>query len=235
MRCFVTAGPTWEPLDRVRRLTNFSTGSLGGQLANHLAAAGHEVRLFLGGSAVWRGSLAAVTVEEFSTTASLGDRIAAHAGPEPIAFFHAAAVSDFTGGTALERSSDGTLSPLSAGKLSTRGGTLLIELVPTPKILPRLRALFPAGWIVGWKFEADGDRADVLARVARQFAESRNDLCVANGPAYGDGFGLVAPAGEVTHHTDRPALFAALTERLREMEAGRTGEQTKVLAVPPAG
>ena len=93
----------------------------------------------------------------------------------------------------------------------------------------------PAGWIVGWKFEADGDRAAVLARVARQFAESRNDLCVANGPAYGEGFGLVAPAGEVTHLTDRPALFAALTERLREMEAGRTGEQTKVLAVPPAG
>ncbi|MBN8248993.1 MAG: DNA/pantothenate metabolism flavoprotein domain protein, partial [Verrucomicrobia bacterium] len=23
MRCIVTAGPTWEPLDRVRRLTNF--------------------------------------------------------------------------------------------------------------------------------------------------------------------------------------------------------------------
>lgn len=223
MRCFVTAGPTWEPLDRVRRLTNFSTGGLGGQLANHLAAAGHEVRLFLGASAVWRGPLAAVTVEEFSTTASLGDRIAAHAGPGPVAFFHAAAVSDFTGGAALERASDGALSPLSAGKLSTRGGTLLVELVPTPKILPRLRGLFPAGWIVGWKFEADGDRADVLARVARQFAESRNDLCVANGPAYGDGFGLVTPAGEVTHLEDRTALFAALTERLREMETRRTG------------
>ena len=40
MKCIVTAGPTYEPLDKVRRLTNFSTGQLGTELANHLAGQG---------------------------------------------------------------------------------------------------------------------------------------------------------------------------------------------------
>ena len=38
MNCLVTAGPTFEPLDDVRRLTNFSTGRLGTELANFLTA-----------------------------------------------------------------------------------------------------------------------------------------------------------------------------------------------------
>ena len=36
MNCIVTAGPTYEPMDNVRRLTNFSTGKLGTELANFL-------------------------------------------------------------------------------------------------------------------------------------------------------------------------------------------------------
>ena len=41
MNCVVTAGPTYEPLDEVRRLTNFSTGRLGTELANTLTRHGH--------------------------------------------------------------------------------------------------------------------------------------------------------------------------------------------------
>ena len=36
MHCIVTAGPTYEPIDQVRRLTNHSTGQLGTGLAKHL-------------------------------------------------------------------------------------------------------------------------------------------------------------------------------------------------------
>ena len=36
MHCIVTAGPTHEPIDKVRRLTNHSTGRLGTGLAKHL-------------------------------------------------------------------------------------------------------------------------------------------------------------------------------------------------------
>ena len=44
MKVIVTCGPSYEPIDEVRRLTNFSTGELGVLLSNHLARAGHAVR-----------------------------------------------------------------------------------------------------------------------------------------------------------------------------------------------
>ena len=53
VHCLVTAGPTFEPIDQVRRLTNFSTGRLGSELAACLAAAGHQVTLLLGEQATW--------------------------------------------------------------------------------------------------------------------------------------------------------------------------------------
>jgi drug/metabolite transporter (DMT)-like permease len=45
MKCIVTAGPTYEELDEVRRMTNFSTGALGSELANYLVDQGRAVEL----------------------------------------------------------------------------------------------------------------------------------------------------------------------------------------------
>ncbi|MCW5558399.1 MAG: DNA/pantothenate metabolism flavoprotein domain protein [Verrucomicrobiae bacterium] len=185
MRCIVTAGPTWEPLDRVRRLTNFSTGSLGGTLANALAAAGHEVILLLSESATWRQPLWAVQVRPFSTAQSLAEAMTALADPNPAAVFHVAAVSDFTGGHLEAPDADGAWEPLHAGKANSRQGPLRAELVPTPKILARLRDWFPRGGITGWKYEVDGSREEALARGATQLDAARSDACVVNGPACG--------------------------------------------------
>ncbi len=71
MNCIVTAGPTYEPLDDVRRLTNFSTGRLGTELANFLAARGHKVALLIGETATYAGQRRAQHVAVFSTTADL--------------------------------------------------------------------------------------------------------------------------------------------------------------------
>ena len=75
MQCIVTAGPTCEPLDKVRRLTNFSTGRLGSELVNFLAARGHDVTLLIGEQATWRGERHARRVETFITAADLRDRL----------------------------------------------------------------------------------------------------------------------------------------------------------------
>ena len=71
MNCIVTAGPTYEPMDNVRRLTNFSTGQLGTELANFMAAHGHEVTLLIGEQATYGGERNAHHVLPFSTTANL--------------------------------------------------------------------------------------------------------------------------------------------------------------------
>ena len=48
MRFLITAGPTREPLDPVRFLSNRSTGKMGFALAQAAAEAGHEVVLVAG-------------------------------------------------------------------------------------------------------------------------------------------------------------------------------------------
>ena len=188
MRCIVTAGPTVEPLDSVRRLTNHSTGTLGTDLANHLACAGHDVLLLRSRTATAAPPLHAVTTEAFATAADLLERFEAHATQEPVAIFHAAAVGDFQVGAVFRRDDDGRLTPVHSGKFSTRDGSLLAELRPTPKILAQLRDLYPKAWITGWKYEVDGSRDEVLARARAQLQSCRSDAVVANGPAYGPGF-----------------------------------------------
>src|ERR1700690_574882 len=98
MNCIVTAGPTFEPLDDVRRLTNFSTGRLGTELANFLAARGHTVTLLISASATWPGERRAQAVEKFSTTKDLQAKLKAFSSKKVDAIFHAAAVSDFAFG-----------------------------------------------------------------------------------------------------------------------------------------
>jgi len=215
MQCIVTAGPTCEPLDEVRRLTNFSTGRLGSELVKFLAARGHEATLLIGQHATYRGERHAHRVETFTTTGNLRDRLRALASPDVGAVFHAAAVSDFAFGKIWRRSPQGELTELSGGKLPTRQGTLLAELMPTPKLIAELRQWFPTARLVGWKYEVDGDRAGAVRLAEEQIAECRTDACVANGPAYGPGFGLVKSSGEVTHVPAMPVLFAALEEFIR--------------------
>jgi phosphopantothenoylcysteine decarboxylase/phosphopantothenate--cysteine ligase len=55
MKVIVTCGPSYEPIDQVRRLTNFSTGELGVHLSNQLARAGFEVFCFKGSGATHPG------------------------------------------------------------------------------------------------------------------------------------------------------------------------------------
>ncbi|HEX9047534.1 MAG TPA: phosphopantothenoylcysteine decarboxylase [Verrucomicrobiae bacterium] len=213
MNCIVTAGPTYEPLDEVRRLTNFSTGRLGTELATFLAARGHQVTLLLGVQATHRAETPA-TIQLFTTTADLAAKLKAFSDHKVDAIFHASAVSDFAFGKLFMRSADGNLEPfVPSKKISTRQGNLMVELMPTPKILAQLRGWFPRAQIIGWKFEADGGRADALQAAQRQITECATNACVANGPAYGRGFGLVTAAGQ-QHYSDPKELYAALQRLL---------------------
>jgi phosphopantothenoylcysteine synthetase/decarboxylase len=210
MNCIVTAGPTFEPLDDVRRLTNFSTGRLGTELANHLAASGHHVTLLVGESATYAGERRAQTVKTFSTTADLRAKLKSLSSTKVDAIFHAAAVSDFGFGQVFIENELGKFTALKASKkISTRAGAMLVELVATPKIIAELRRWFPRTRLVGWKFEANGGRTDALRAARKQLADCATDFCVANGPAYGKGFSLVSAKGQ-KHLPTMGKLFDAL-------------------------
>ena len=210
MNCIITAGPTYEPLDEVRRLTNFSSGRLGSDLANFLVDHGHRVTLLRGHYATWHGEQRAQSVREFTTTISLRDALHELSRNAVDAVFHAAAVSDFGFGRIWEKTESGELIVAHGGKVSTRSGTLMAELVPTPKIISSLREWYPQACLVGWKYEVDGDRTNVVAKARKQIVEGRTTACVANGRAYGSGFGLVQATGLPGHFADAGELYRAL-------------------------
>ena len=206
MTVLVTIGPTQEPLDAMRLISNRSTGELGTKLSAELAKQGHTVIALRG-----IGATAPTTpldrdniqILHFTTTEDLRRQFEKLGAEEKIdAIFHAAAVSDFY------------LPGAGAGKIPTSGGALTLTLEPTPKLLPLLRGWFPTARITGWKFEASGDRDAALAIGHAQIAACHTDACVVNGPSYGEGFGVLSKSGELAHFPDKSALCAHLAARL---------------------
>ncbi|MBC8166849.1 MAG: phosphopantothenoylcysteine synthase, partial [Bryobacteraceae bacterium] len=95
MRIIVTCGPSFEPIDAVRRISNFSTGELGVLLANRLAGDGHDVTCCKGSGSTTPISLETETVA-FTTNGHLLELLKNIERREEIAaVFHAAALSDF--------------------------------------------------------------------------------------------------------------------------------------------
>lgn len=208
-RVIVTCGPSYEPIDEVRRITNFSSGELGVRLANRLTNASLEVICLRGEMSAFHDECRAAQIVPFSTNddllAKLG-RVAEAGGVSAV--LHAAALGDFK----VRR--EGT-----ERKIASRGGEITITLVPATKVLPRLRSLFPGAKIVGWKYELDGTRDDALARGRAQLADGATDACVVNGAAYGEGFGFLTSAGALTHVPDKGALCEWLAQWLAESSA----------------
>lgn len=211
MRVIVTCGPSYEPIDRVRRLTNFSTGELGLLLSAALARDGHDVICLKGEGATSLADEGGAKVIPFSTNDDLlreFERLATTGGVGAV--FHSAALCDYR--VKAVRGADGK--PLTAAKLPTRDGELTLSLEPAAKLLPQLRALFPSARIVGWKYELDGTRDDALALARRQLDACRSDASVVNGAAWGEGFGFIEPGREPVSIADKPALCVFLARWL---------------------
>jgi len=198
MRFLVTSGPTYEPLDQVRRLTNFSTSKLGTELANYLSETDHSVTLLQGFYSTHSEPSCAEITLEFTTTQNLLDRLKQCSNDSFDAVFHAAAVSDFGFGKVFRKTTNG-LEEMTSGKFSTREGTLLAELVPTQKLISEMRMLFPKAKIFGWKYDVDGTHEGAIALGLQQIQENRTDYSIVNGPAYGHGFGIVSASGQNLH------------------------------------
>lgn len=216
MRVIVTCGPSYEPIDFVRRLTNFSTGELGLMLAAELAQAGHTVLCLKGVGATAHLATPRVEVLTFSTNDDLLWKLTGYAGKAD-AILHTAALCDYRV-RSIENDKGDEVSPM--GKVPTRMGTLTLRLEPTTKVLPQLRELFPNAKLVGWKYETDGTRPDVLAKAEHQLAECKTDACVVNGSGWGDGFGFVTPGTEPVTIADKSALCDFLTNWLGQAAPG---------------
>lgn len=201
----VTCGPSFEPIDQVRRLTNFSTGELGVLLAEALARAGHDVICLKGVGATFRDPAAPVRLVSFSTNDELQVQLETVARTEKIeALFHTAALCDFR--VASIHTPTGL--PVESAKIPSRVDSLTLKLEPARKIINGLRPLFPGARIVGWKYELVGSQSDAIDKAVRQIKENHTRACVVNGTAYGIGFGFCTASGLQFHCATKSELCA---------------------------
>jgi phosphopantothenoylcysteine decarboxylase/phosphopantothenate--cysteine ligase len=213
MKVIVTCGPSYEPIDQVRRLTNFSTGELGVHLSNQLAHAGFEVFCLKGSGATHSGPDEQCHLSLFDTNDDLLELLAQTGAANDIAaVFHVAALCDYK----VKRVEDDQGRSCNSPKIASRSGALTISLEPATKVISRLRELFPQSIIVGWKYELAGTRAEAIDKARRQIVENRTDGCVVNGRAFGLSFGFCQTEQPLSEYGNKIELVDFLTGWLHE-------------------
>jgi phosphopantothenoylcysteine decarboxylase/phosphopantothenate--cysteine ligase len=207
MKVIVTCGPSFEPIDQVRRVTNFSTGQLGIHLADRLAREGFEVFCLKGSSATYPGPSERAHLNLFDTNDDLFDLLKELSQTHQIsAVFHVAALCDYR----IRKVRDEQGHDCSAAKIASRSGCLNLVLEPATKVISQLRGLFPDSLLVGWKYELTGTREEALAKAWRQIEENLTDACVLNGAAYGAGFAVCRPSTPLQECARKVQLVEAL-------------------------
>lgn len=216
MNVIVTTGPSYEPIDEVRRLTNFSTGELGILLANQLAKSGCHVSCLRGVSATYSGAVENSLEIPFTTNDDLLAQLTRLGREQQIAaVFHVAALCDFK----VKAVENATGEMLNSPKIDSRTDSLTLHLESARKLISELRTLFPQATLVGWKYELAGSRSDALAKAWRQLRENRTDACVLNGRAWGDGFALCTPPDQIRELKDKTEVAQFLPDWLKARRA----------------
>jgi phosphopantothenoylcysteine decarboxylase / phosphopantothenate---cysteine ligase len=162
-RVLVTAGPTREPIDPVRYLSNRSSGKMGHAVATAALRRGAEVVLISGPTAL-KPPAGAVYVP-VQTAEEMREAALQHLGAASVVI-KAAAVADYR----VERPSPTKIK--SGGK---REG-LSLDLVPNPDILKELAQKKGGAFLVGFAAETN----DVRAHAAEKLRAKGVDLLVAN-------------------------------------------------------
>lgn len=161
-RILITSGPTIEPIDPIRILTNRSSGRTGIELAKAAYREGAEVTLVHSKELNMRG-IKEVRVETArEMIAACLDEL--RNGYD--ALISAAAISDFT------------VHP-SEVKLSSEG-SIQLQLIPTKKLIAEVRAEFPELVIVGFKAETNVSRDELIKRSREKMETYNLQMVVAN-------------------------------------------------------
>lgn len=204
----VTAGPTVEPIDSVRYISNYSSGKMGYAIAEAAAAAGARVVLVSGPVA-----LAAPAGVEVVPVKTARDMLAAAASvfPAADAAIFAAAVADLRPTNPADRK-------LKKGR--DDAALANVPLTENPDILATLAAgKRPDQYVVGFAAETN----DVLMNAHAKLKKKNADMIVAN--QVGDGLAFGTDNNEVWLVTEGDEVLLplmskrAVAERLMEVVA----------------
>ncbi len=163
-RVLIIGGATMEPIDDMRVLTNRSSGRTAVCLATKAFTAGAEVELWYGHSHTEVPPY--LETRRFTTVASLATLLDEAAGQFDIVIC-CAAISDYT----VDKN---------AGKIPSGKASWELTLLPTPKIIERVRERWPRCFLVGYKAESKISIEQLLKCASHRRAAIPADLMVAN-------------------------------------------------------
>ena len=213
LRVLVTAGPTREPIDPVRFLSNHSSGKMGVALAEAAWRRGADVRLVAGPLGV--PTPPGPSVVRIETTAEMG-RAVEELLPDTDVFIMAAAPADFRPAAPAAR------------KIKKDGARPGLALEHTTDILKATKGRRgQRAIVVGFALETD----DVIAYGRRKLEEKSLDMIVVNDATEpGAGFGvdtnrvtILDRAGSEDHLPlmSKTDLADAILDRVERMTNGR--------------
>ena len=162
LRILVTAGPTHEPLDPVRYLSNPSSGKMGYAIADTAQIRGAEVTLISGPTYLTPPAVAKFT--PCKTAAEMNSLVQKYL-PECDVLVMTAAVGDFTAET-LEKEKIKKCS----------GDSLVLNLVPTKDILMEVSKVKTKQFVVGFAAETQ----NLIQSALEKLRNKKLDLIVAN-------------------------------------------------------
>jgi phosphopantothenoylcysteine decarboxylase/phosphopantothenate--cysteine ligase len=148
-KVLVTAGPTYEPIDTVRGITNLSSGKMGYAVARAAAEAGADVTLVSGATAL--AAPTGVERVEVLTARDMHKEVMARAKKADV-FISVAAVADYR-----------PIDPKSH-KIKRDNGKLSVELAPNPDILGDVAALPKGPFCVGFAAETENLKENAQAK-----------------------------------------------------------------------
>ncbi|MDE6300936.1 MAG: bifunctional phosphopantothenoylcysteine decarboxylase/phosphopantothenate--cysteine ligase CoaBC [Muribaculaceae bacterium] len=195
----VTAGPTYERIDPVRFIGNFSSGLMGYAIANAAASMGAKVTLVSGPVDRSLRTYPGVETVQVESAREMLDACA-KAFPESDIAIMAAAVADY-------RPSECHESKIKREK----DGIDVIELVKNPDIAATLGQMKRPGQVLaGFALETDHERENAKDKLARK----NLDMIVLNSlRTPGAGFGVTTNAVEIIFASGNPAISVPLKSK----------------------
>lgn len=168
----VTAGSTVEYIDSVRILTNLSSGKMGLNIAQQCLDKGFNVTLVYGHGTLNIPDDPRMNIIRVRTTEEMFKAVRERIlrGKQHVVF-HAAAVADFS----ISHSSKNR-----SYKMDTRNGTKTLKLVPTAKIVDRIKEFDKKIFLVAFKAEYDISDELLIKKAFDKLRECNGDLIVAN-------------------------------------------------------
>jgi phosphopantothenoylcysteine decarboxylase/phosphopantothenate--cysteine ligase len=161
MRIIITAGPTREPIDPVRYISNYSSGKMGYALANAAVLKGAEVILISGPTSLPIPKK--VKFIQVNTAQEMYDAVMAEIKNCAI-FIGVAAVADYKPAKFF------------AHKIKRTKKSLTIKLVRNPDILAQVAALPQPPFTVGFAAETE----DVLKNAQQKLTSKKVNMIIAN-------------------------------------------------------